>query len=405
MKQTGSKQVPWEASSLVGSFYFSGAPDSKPITTAKIDPVAFELSYWETIKNSQNAEDFKAYLARYPQGEFVELAKNRIANLGTPAKPTDTSPLTSSGGAAELAFWDAIKNSTSADDYRAYLEKYPNGEFAGLARRRLAPLEASEKEKAKADEVTRNIKRFKGSYVLRGAMVYVNSPGTLVVTPSKIEFVFDDVEPNRINGQVYKPYTIQCSDLNEARTDDVYVREIRDGRQRTRFQAESASVANDALAAMRYVCANPGKNFTDSAGRNSNDATPANPNAKMFSGYLGIMSAGFYARPGKMVIAPSGVQFVWDKGTAGIAENTKAFDYKLHPDPAPTLLQCSYFAVARTDGFFVREINTGNPAALLEVIGSGGAILRFRASSPDEATTVLAAVHEACKNLSSGKVQ
>ena len=26
MKQTGNKQVPWEASSLVGSFYFSGAP-------------------------------------------------------------------------------------------------------------------------------------------------------------------------------------------------------------------------------------------------------------------------------------------------------------------------------------------------------------------------------------------
>src|SRR4029077_13463774 len=45
MKQTGSKQVPWEASSLVGSFYFSGATNdganAPRATEAKIDPLAF----------------------------------------------------------------------------------------------------------------------------------------------------------------------------------------------------------------------------------------------------------------------------------------------------------------------------------------------------------------------------
>ena len=267
MKQTGSKQVPWEASSLVGAFYFAGSSsDSTPVmNTSRIDPTAFELSYWDTIKNSTSADDFKAYLERYPQGQFVELAKNRIATLQPITKPAEPSAPASSGGQAELTFWDSIKNSTSADDYRAYLEKYPNGEFAGLAKRRLVPLEASEKERAKSEEIARNIKRFKGGYVLRGAMVNVNSPGTLVVTPNKIEFVYDDVEENRLNGQVYKPYTLQCSDLVEARTDDVYIREIHDGRQRTRFEAESASAANDALAAIRYVCANPGKNFSDPA--------------------------------------------------------------------------------------------------------------------------------------------
>jgi len=400
MKQTGNKQVPWEASSLVGSFYFAGASaDSTPATNiTKIDPVAFELSYWETIKNSANTDDFKAYLARYPQGQFVELAKNRIATLATAAKPAETSSPVTNGGQAELTFWDSIKNTTSAEDYRAYLEKYPNGEFAGLARRRLAPLEANEKERAKSDEIARNVKRFKGAYVLRGAMVNVNSAGTLIVTPNKIEFVYDDIEENRLNGQVYKPYTLQCSDLVEARTDDVYIREIHDGRQRTRFAAESASAANDALAAIRYVCANPGKNFSDPGNKSSTEETSPDPNAKTFTGYLGIMSAGFSARPGKMVIAASGIQFVWDKGTAGIADNNKTVDYKLHPDPAPTLLQCSYFTVARTDGSFIREINTNNPTALLEVTGWGGAVLRFRASSPTEAAAALAAVREVCSN-------
>src|SRR5467141_1118463 len=78
MKQTGSKQVPWEASSLVGVFYFS-APKSagtlaEPATDSKVDSPAFELSYWETIKNSTYADDFKAYLEKYPSGQFASLA-------------------------------------------------------------------------------------------------------------------------------------------------------------------------------------------------------------------------------------------------------------------------------------------------------------------------------------------
>ncbi len=38
----------------------------------------------------------------------------------------------------ELAFWESIKNSTQAEDYEAYLKAYPNGRFAPLARVRAA---------------------------------------------------------------------------------------------------------------------------------------------------------------------------------------------------------------------------------------------------------------------------
>ena len=86
IKQTGNKQVPWEASSLVGAFYFT-APKSTGTSTAPAnesnDSAAFELSYWETIKTSNDPEDFKAYLAKYPDGQFAGLAKNRIRNLAT----------------------------------------------------------------------------------------------------------------------------------------------------------------------------------------------------------------------------------------------------------------------------------------------------------------------------------
>ncbi|HSF24593.1 MAG TPA: caspase family protein [Blastocatellia bacterium] len=45
--------------------------------------------------------------------------------------------------AFELGFWDAIKASTNPADFREYLDKYPDGQFAGVARRRFDALNAN----------------------------------------------------------------------------------------------------------------------------------------------------------------------------------------------------------------------------------------------------------------------
>ena len=96
MKQTGSKQVPWEASSLVGAFYFSGQPTTASAGTANntsaksnVDPAAFELTYWDSIKNSKDPADFKSYLDQYPTGKFASLARNRLKTLEAPAGSTN----------------------------------------------------------------------------------------------------------------------------------------------------------------------------------------------------------------------------------------------------------------------------------------------------------------------------
>jgi hypothetical protein len=158
MKQTGSKQVPWEASSLVGSFYFSGAPNEAARTTgsSRIDPTAFELSYWDTIKNSTNADDFKAYLEKYPNGQFASLAKNRIGSLDASTKPAESKPTTTDNSATELAFWDSVKNSDRIEDLQAYLRKYPQGAFTELANNRMVALEAAARETERAEAVKEN---------------------------------------------------------------------------------------------------------------------------------------------------------------------------------------------------------------------------------------------------------
>jgi hypothetical protein len=41
-------------------------------------PFDVEITFWNTIKDSKNPEEFAAYLRKYPQGQFVELARIRM---------------------------------------------------------------------------------------------------------------------------------------------------------------------------------------------------------------------------------------------------------------------------------------------------------------------------------------
>src|ERR1700754_4813051 len=104
-----------------------GAP-SVPLQTAQ---AGSEFDFWNSIKDSKKAEDYRAYLDRYPDGSFAELAKLRIQKYA--AAPTPT-PAPVDPQQADIAYWNAIKTSKSADAYKAYLAKYPAGEFVDLAK-------------------------------------------------------------------------------------------------------------------------------------------------------------------------------------------------------------------------------------------------------------------------------
>ena len=61
------------------------------------------------------------------------------------APAATTAPVPATGGAAmELAFWKSIENSQSAAGFEAYLEQFPDGTFAPLARARVAALKRTQ---------------------------------------------------------------------------------------------------------------------------------------------------------------------------------------------------------------------------------------------------------------------
>jgi PQQ-dependent catabolism-associated CXXCW motif protein len=89
VRETGKKQVPWESTSLIGEFHFrpEAATSAAPAAPAA-DPAASERLFWESIRNSRNPAELKAYLAQYPSGLFAGLAQARLNSLATtPAAP------------------------------------------------------------------------------------------------------------------------------------------------------------------------------------------------------------------------------------------------------------------------------------------------------------------------------
>ena len=49
-----------------------------PTAAPSFDPAALELSYWDSIKSSDNPEYFRAYLRDYPNGRFASIARLKL---------------------------------------------------------------------------------------------------------------------------------------------------------------------------------------------------------------------------------------------------------------------------------------------------------------------------------------
>jgi hypothetical protein len=103
---------------------------------------AIELEFWQSVQASGNVEEYSVYLDRYPDGIFAPLARERLAKPDTLERPISVPE----SSAVELAFWDTVKESDNPSMFRAYLEQFPSGAFKALAQIRLTELEGADNE-------------------------------------------------------------------------------------------------------------------------------------------------------------------------------------------------------------------------------------------------------------------
>jgi formylglycine-generating enzyme required for sulfatase activity len=96
-KASHNKQVPWETSVDTADFVITvhgGEPTSVASRAIVVSPSSdpLEKAFWETIKNTDSAANFQAYLDAYPNGTFASAARERLQTvlMGSPSKPPVT---------------------------------------------------------------------------------------------------------------------------------------------------------------------------------------------------------------------------------------------------------------------------------------------------------------------------
>jgi formylglycine-generating enzyme required for sulfatase activity len=86
--------------------------------------------YTNISRTRQTPRSGKLVDEDYDRGDFVF----KLSAL--PSQPKTPVPAAPTTAALDLAFWDAIKDSTDPADFTDYLQRFPNGIFAPLARRK-----------------------------------------------------------------------------------------------------------------------------------------------------------------------------------------------------------------------------------------------------------------------------
>jgi class 3 adenylate cyclase len=72
---------------------------------------AIEIAFWESVQASDDDPEYRIYIERYPNGAFADLARARLQG----ASAVDASGV-------ELAFWETVRESRKPEMLQAYLD-------------------------------------------------------------------------------------------------------------------------------------------------------------------------------------------------------------------------------------------------------------------------------------------
>jgi hypothetical protein len=151
LRATGEHQRPFISASITGTPFMlvpgagAAGPVSRAAEAVQADPKTMEMLFWQSASTGDDIGQLQAYLSKYPNGQFVDLAKAKIASLqrstaGPGAQRNLPAPAKLDPHAMELAFWNSVSASNDIAQLTAYIDQYPSGQFVRAARAKIAAL-------------------------------------------------------------------------------------------------------------------------------------------------------------------------------------------------------------------------------------------------------------------------
>jgi uncharacterized caspase-like protein len=178
LKATSDAQMPWDSSSMTGSFYFKPGKESQ---VASLEPVRVskpsvsvpitndaEGILWQAADSGGVEEDIRTYLRQYPNGKYVAQANARIQQI-----KDDTAQAAAQAKAQqeqealqkEQDAWQAAGKMNTEASYQGFLRAYPSGRYAALATGRLDKLIADQEPEVWKKADSSNDKSLVESYL------------------------------------------------------------------------------------------------------------------------------------------------------------------------------------------------------------------------------------------------
>ena len=110
ISSTNGRQEPFVYGSLSAEqFYLNPASGGSQVAAAPVQPTVqpaqpagqadleADMLFWRSIQDSTDAAEYFAYLSRFPNGVFADLARNRLVSISTPAPDRGTQEVAAAG--------------------------------------------------------------------------------------------------------------------------------------------------------------------------------------------------------------------------------------------------------------------------------------------------------------------
>lgn len=99
---------------------------------------ARDRAYWQDTGSRGTEDGYRRYLSSFPDGIFSDIARNGLAEIEAERR--------AELGARERGAWELAQEDNTVESYTWFLEQFPNGEFADVARARIEDLERNSAE-------------------------------------------------------------------------------------------------------------------------------------------------------------------------------------------------------------------------------------------------------------------